>query len=90
MTELSGRCKCDLLVPDNNLATSKLIPVTVFLRAPSIQAHGGLQVQRTNAVHPMIAKTSDETVRLSYLAFPYALQKIEQLRDWSATNPNVL
>jgi hypothetical protein len=49
-----------------------------------------IQVQRNNAVHPMIEKTSDETVRLSYLAFPYALQKTEKLRDWFAKNPNVL
>jgi hypothetical protein len=49
-----------------------------------------IQVQRNNAVHPMNEKISDETVRLSYLAFPYALQKIEQLRDWFSNNPNVL
>jgi hypothetical protein len=49
-----------------------------------------VQVQRNNAVHPMNEKVSDETVRLSYLAFPYALQKIEQLRGWFANNPNVL
>jgi hypothetical protein len=49
-----------------------------------------VQVQRNNAVHPMNEKISDETVRLSYLSFPYALQKIEQLRDWFSSNPNVL
>jgi hypothetical protein len=49
-----------------------------------------VQVQRNNAVHPMNEKISDETVRLSYLAFPYALQKMEQLRDWFSKNPNVL
>ena len=49
-----------------------------------------VQVQRNNAVHPMNEKISDETVRLSYLAFPYALQKIEQLRDWFARNQNVI
>jgi hypothetical protein len=49
-----------------------------------------IQVQRNNAVHPMNEKISDDTVRLSYFAFPYALQKIEQLRDWFSTNPNVL
>jgi hypothetical protein len=30
----------------------------------------------SRASHPMNEKISDETVRLSYLAFPYALQKI--------------
>lgn len=49
-----------------------------------------VQVQRNNAVHPMNEKISDDTVRLSYLAFPYALQKIEQLRDWFSNNPKVL
>jgi len=49
-----------------------------------------VQVQRNNAVHPMNQWISDETVRLSYIAFPYALQKLEQLRDWFSTNPNVL
>jgi hypothetical protein len=49
-----------------------------------------VQVQRNNAVHPMNEKIADDTVRLSYLAFPYTLQKIEQLRDWFSTNPNVL
>ncbi len=49
-----------------------------------------VQVQRNDAVHPMNQKISDDTVRLSYLAFPYALQKVEQLRDWFSKNPNVL
>jgi hypothetical protein len=49
-----------------------------------------VQVQRNNAVHPMNEKISDETVRLSYLAFPYALQKVEQLREWFSRNLNVL
>jgi hypothetical protein len=49
-----------------------------------------VQVQRNNAVHPMNAWISDDTVRLSYLAFPYALQKVQQLRDWFSTNANVL
>lgn len=49
-----------------------------------------VQVQRNNAVHPMNEKISDDTVRLSYLAFPYALQKVEQLRDWFSNNPNML
>ncbi|HEY3972046.1 MAG TPA: hypothetical protein VGM18_03525 [Candidatus Sulfotelmatobacter sp.] len=49
-----------------------------------------VQVQRNNAVHPMNEKVSDDTIRLSYLAFPYVLQKVEQLRDWFSNNPNVL
>jgi len=49
-----------------------------------------IQVQRNNAVHPMNEKISDETVRLSFLAFPYELQGIEELRDWFSNNPNVL
>jgi hypothetical protein len=49
-----------------------------------------VQVQRNNAVHPMNEKISDDTVRISYLAFPYALQKMEQVRLWFSNNPNVL
>jgi hypothetical protein len=49
-----------------------------------------VQVQRNNAVHPMNEKVSDDTVRLSYLAFPYALQRAEQLREWFSKNPNIL
>jgi hypothetical protein len=49
-----------------------------------------VQVQRNNAVHPMNERVTDETVRLSYLAFPFALQKLEQLREWFLNNPNVL
>ena len=49
-----------------------------------------VQVQRNNAVHPMNERVTDETVRLSYLAFPFALQKMEQLRGWFSINPNVL
>jgi hypothetical protein len=48
------------------------------------------QVQRNNAVHPMNAKVTDDTVRLSYLAFPSMLQKVEQLRDWFSKNQNIL
>jgi hypothetical protein len=49
-----------------------------------------VQVQRNNAVHPMNERITDETVRLSYLAFPFALQKMEQLREWFLNNSNVL
>ena len=49
-----------------------------------------VQVQRNNAVHPMNERVTVETVRLSYLAFPFALQKMEQLRGWFSINPNVL
>jgi hypothetical protein len=49
-----------------------------------------IQVQRNNAVHPMNERVTDETVRLSYLAFPFALQKMEQLREWFSNHPNVL
>ncbi len=49
-----------------------------------------VQVQRNNAVHPMNEKVTDETVRLSYLAFPFALQKMEQLREWFSNNPNAV
>ena len=72
-----------------------LLPgVNFFTELPTLRGVVSLikavQVQRNNAVHTMNERISDDTVRISYLAFPYALQKIEQLREWFSSNPNVL
>lgn len=47
-----------------------------------------IRVQRNDAVHPQNAKVTADSVRLSYQAFPHALEKLEQLRDWFTGNPN--
>lgn len=68
------------------------LPLNVFDRGQDhlMSLINAVQVQRNDAVHPMNEQITDESVRLSYLAFPYALQKMEQLRDWFSKNPNVL
>ena len=88
LTELFERMK-DVLRYANNLGGR---PFEIFDGGHDhlVRLIKAVQVQRNNAVHPMNEKVSDETVRLSYLAFPYVLQKSEQLRDWFSKNPNVL
>lgn len=49
-----------------------------------------IRVQRNDAVHPQNAKVSDLSVRLSYQAFPHALEKFEELREWFIKNPNTI
>jgi len=49
-----------------------------------------IRVQRNDAVHPQNASVSADSVRLSYLAFPHALQKLEELRAWFLANPGSL
>ncbi len=49
-----------------------------------------IRVQRNDAVHPQNASVSADSVRLSYLAFPHALQKLEELRAWFSANPGSL
>lgn len=46
-----------------------------------------VRVQRNDAVHPMNATVSEESVRLLLQAFPYSLSKSEELRAWFLANP---
>jgi len=41
-----------------------------------------IRVQRNDAVHPQNAKVTSDSVRLSYQAFPAAVERIERVRDW--------
>ena len=45
-----------------------------------------IRVQRNDAVHPMNATVSEESVRLSLQSFPYSLSKSEELRAWFSAN----
>lgn len=45
-----------------------------------------IRVQRNEAVHPAAAHVSEESVRGAYNAFPKAIQKAEQLREWFASH----
>jgi hypothetical protein len=47
-----------------------------------------IRVQRNDAVHPMNAAVSPDSVRLLIQSFPYALSKSEQRRAWLIANPN--
>jgi hypothetical protein len=49
-----------------------------------------IRVQRNDAVHPMNAAVSADSVRLSFQAFPHAIQKIELIRKWLQEHPNTL
>jgi hypothetical protein len=46
-----------------------------------------IRVQRNDAVHPMNAKVSEDSVRHTFRAFPHALEKLEKLRAWFLANP---
>ena len=46
-----------------------------------------IRVQRNDAVHPQNAAVTPDSVRLSYGAFPHALEKMEKLGDWFKINP---
>jgi hypothetical protein len=49
-----------------------------------------IRVQRNDAVHPMNAIVSEDSVRLLLQSFPYALSKSEELRAWCVANPGSL
>lgn len=46
-----------------------------------------IRVQRNDAVHPMNATVSADSVRLLIQSFPYSLSKSEELRLWLVANP---
>jgi hypothetical protein len=46
-----------------------------------------IRVQRNDAVHPSTAAVDEGSVRLSYEAFPHAVDKAEKLRAWFGKNP---
>jgi len=45
-----------------------------------------IRVQRNDAVHPSTATVDEDSVRLSYDAFPHAVEKAEALRAWFGAN----
>jgi hypothetical protein len=70
----------------------KAIPysVTEGAEAHLMSLFEAIRVQRNDAVHPMNASVSADSVRLSFLAFPHALQRVEALRQWFRANPNTV
>jgi hypothetical protein len=69
--------------------TAKALPYAVFDGAVShlMSLIEAIKVQRNDAVHPMNATVSADSVRLSFYAFPHALEKLEALRAWFLANP---
>jgi len=49
-----------------------------------------IRIQRNNAVHPMSAQVSSDSVRHSFNAFPHALETAENLRTWFAAHPETV
>ena len=49
-----------------------------------------IRVQRNDAVHPNSANVREDSVRHAYAAFPSALKKAEQIREWLGKNPGVI
>lgn len=49
-----------------------------------------IRVQRNDAVHPMNATVSADSVRMTIVAFPHALAKVEELRSWFIKHPKSL
>jgi hypothetical protein len=52
-----------------------------------LSLYEAIRVQRNDAVHPMNATVSADSVRLLIQSFPYALNKSEELRAWFIANP---
>ena len=68
---------------------AKLIPNAVSESSTThlMSLYEAIRVQRNDAVHPMNAVVSEDSVRLLLQAFPYALSKSEELRVWLADHP---
>lgn len=68
---------------------AKLIPYTDSEGSTThlMSLYEAIRVQRNDAVHPMNAVVSEDSVRLLLQSFPYALSKCEELRAWLTANP---
>jgi hypothetical protein len=68
---------------------AKTLPYPIFDGAVShlMSLIEAIRVQRNDAVHPMNATVSADSVRLSFYALPHALEKLEALRVWFLANP---
>lgn len=69
--------------------TAKALPYSIFDGSVShlMSLIEAIKVQRNDAVHPMNATVSADSVRLSFYAFPHPLEKLQTLRMWFLANP---
>jgi hypothetical protein len=70
-------------------AKAKLLPYADYEGSDThlMSLFEAIRVQRNDAVHPMNATVSEESVRILIQSFPYALAKSETLRSWLIANP---
>lgn len=68
--------------------TAKLLPYTDSEGSSTylMSLYEAIRVQRNDAVHPMNAIVSEDSVRLLLQSFPYSLSKSEELRVWFVAN----
>lgn len=71
-------------------ATSLPYEVTEGSEPHLISLFEAIRVQRNDAVHPMNATVSADSVRMTILAFPHAMAKAEELRAWLIAHPKSL
>ena len=73
----------------DDAATAKVIPYSVTEGATThlMSLFDAIRVQRNDAVHPMNAQVSEESVRHSIQSLPYVLAKSEELKNWLTSNP---
>lgn len=69
---------------------AKSIPYSITEGAPThlMAMYDAIRLQRNDAVHPMNAEVSVDSVRMLLLSFPYALARTENIRSWLEANPN--
>ncbi len=70
-------------------AAGRVIPYAVTEGAAThlMSLFEAARVQRNDAVHPMNAQVSEESVRHSLQSLPYVLAKSEEIRAWLVANP---
>lgn len=73
----------------DNATKAKTLPYPVGEGSTThlMSIYEAVRVQRNDAVHPMNASVSADSVRFLLVSFPYTLQKAEALRNWFAGHP---
>ncbi|MGD0799241.1 MAG: hypothetical protein ABR910_16115 [Acidobacteriaceae bacterium] len=73
----------------NGAIAAKLLPYSDSEGSSThlMSLYEAIRVQRNDAVHPMNAIVSEDSVRLLLLSFPYTISKSEELRAWFVANP---
>ena len=71
---------------------AKKLPYSVTEGATThlMSIYESVRVQRNNAVHPMNASVSGDSIRVHLTSFPYALEKLEAIRAWLLANAQSL